>query len=326
MRALLPLTFALSAGCSAGLGLTYTDPPVELGSADARFAADAAYGDDERNAFDLVHFPGTAAPTPLVVYIHGGGFLGGSKDELYDRYPEDLRELVAAGVAVASIEYRLLASDIDTEGVIKCLGDSRRALQYLRRHAASLNIDPDRVAVAGTSAGAGTALWLGTHDDMAEADSSDLVVAQSTRVRAVAVYETQATYDLVRWTTDIFDPFDLDLFQTAESFGLMQQLLNFYGITERDDLFSPAIEAYRADVDMLALLSSDDAPIWVENAVERQTFPLSSGALFHHPFHATAVVDAAGAVGVEAVAYVPELGIAPETDETAAAFLIRHLR
>lgn len=325
MRALFPLALALSVGCSSGLGLTYSDPPVEVG-ADARFAADVSYGDDERNGFDLVHFPGASEPTPLVVYIHGGGFLGGNKEELYDSYADDLRELAAAGVAVASIEYRLLEADVDTEGVIKCLGDSRRALQFLRRHAESLNIDPDRVAVAGTSAGAGTALWLGTRDDMAEPDSSDLVLAQSTRVRAVAVYETQATYDLVRWTTDIFQPFDLDLFETAESFGLMQQLLNFYGITESDDLFSPAIEAYRADVDMLALLTADDAPIWVENSVERGTFPLSSGALFHHPFHATAVVAAADTVGVEVVAYVPQLEIAPDSDETAAAFLIRQLQ
>ncbi len=326
MRALLLLTLALSVGCSAGLGLTYTDPPVDLPSDEARFAADVSYGEDERNVFDLVHFPLADAPTPLVIYVHGGAFLGGQKEELYTSYEAELDALVAAGVAVATIEYRLLEEDVDTEGVIKCLGDSRYALQYLRRHAESLTIDPERVAMAGTSAGAGTALWLGTHDEMAVAGSSDLVLEESTRLSAVAVWETQATYDLVRWTDDVFAPFDLDLFGTAESFGLMQQLLNFYGITEREALFSAEIEAYRDDVDMLDLISSDDAPIWVQNAVERETFPLSSGALFHHPFHATAVIAVADAAGVEVVARVPQLEIAPDPNETAAAFLIRHLQ
>jgi len=325
VRTLLALSIALAVGCGSSFEITYSDPPVDLPSTEARFATGLSYGEHQRNGFDLIHFPLASSPTPLVIYIHGGGFAGGDRTELYTSYEADLVELVAAGFAVASIEYRLLDPDVDTEGVIKSLSDSRRALQYLRFHAESLNIDPERVGLAGTSAGAGTALWLGTADEMAASGSADLVLEQSSRVSAVALYETQATYDLVRWTDDVFEPFNLDLFATAESFGLMQRLLNFYGITQPDDLFTPPIEAYRASVDMLALLSTGDASIWIDNSIERATFPLSSGALFHHPFHATAIIDAAGAVGVEVVATVPRLEIAPDPQETAAAFLIRHL-
>jgi para-nitrobenzyl esterase len=315
----------LSVAACGGLPLTYTDPPVELPREDARFADGVRYDDKDRTLLDLVHFPTASAPTALAVFIHGGGFQGGERQELYTSRVEDLIELVDAGVAVASIEYTLLDPDIDEEGVIKCLSDSRRAVQFLRHHADSLNLDPDRVGVFGVSAGAGTSLWLATHDDMADPDAADPILAQSTRVSAAAVYETQATYDMVRWTDDVFETFNLDLFQTAESFGLSQRLLNFYGIQDLDDLFSPAIEAYRAEVDMLGLMTSDDPPFWVRNDVERETFPLSVSALFHHPLHASTLIEAAQVAGVTFVADVPRLGIEPDPEETAAAFLIRHL-
>jgi hypothetical protein len=313
-------------GCgSQGLELEYSDPPVDVGSADAQFSADNSYAEKERTVYDIVHFPDSDTPTPLVIYIHGGGFLGGEKEELYNTYSAELQALVQGGAAVATIEYTLLEEDVDTEGVIKCLSDSRYALQYFRHHAEHLNIDPERVALAGTSAGAGTSLWLAFHDDMADSAAEDPVLAESTRVRAAAVWETQATYDLPRWTDDIFDEFGLDLFGTAEQFGLMQQLLNFYGITEREDLESPDIIAYRENVDMLDLMDGTDAPFWVRNEFEAKTFPISSGALFHHPFHARALVDAAVAVQLENVPYIPKIEVAPGTDESASAFLLRHL-
>lgn len=324
MRTLLPLSLLLAVACDgSSFEIEYSESPVELSDDSARFATGLSYGEEERNGFDLVHFPEADSPTPLVIYIHGGGFQGGDRTELYEDYPELLQELVGERVAVASIEYRLLDPDIDTEGVIKCLSDSKRALQYLRHHAEDLNLDPQRVGLAGTSAGAGTSLWLGTRDDMADSGASDPVLQQSTRVSAVALWETQATYDMVRWTDEIFEPFGLDLFATAEAMGLSQRLLNFYGVTQADDLFTPEIEQYRQDVDMLHWLSTGDAPIWIHQEWDNPTFPLSTGALFHHPFHARAVMDYALEANVEVHAYVPKIEIEPEEPESAAAFLLR---
>ncbi|TVQ93222.1 MAG: alpha/beta hydrolase [Deltaproteobacteria bacterium] len=324
MRTILAL-LSLGACSSVGMELTYSDPPVELRAEGVRFAADLSYADQGRNDFDLAHFPDADEPTPLVIYIHGGGFQGGERTELYDDYPELIQDLTAEGVAVATIEYRLLDPDIDTEGVIKCLSDSQRALQYLRHHADDFHINPNRVALAGTSAGAGTSLWLGTREDLADPGSDDLIAQQSTRVSAVALWETQATYDLPRWTDEIFEPFDLDLFQTAEGFGLSQRLLNFYGITDADDLFSAEIEAYRLEVDMLEWMSSDDPPVWIHQEWDNATFPVSAGALFHHPFHARTVMEYAVEADLEVHAYIPKVDIEPDDEESAAAFLLRHL-
>ena len=55
-----------------------------------------------------------------------------------------LQQTVLGGVAYASLNYRLLA-EVDKEGVIKPLTDCKRALQFIRYHAAELNIDPVRL-------------------------------------------------------------------------------------------------------------------------------------------------------------------------------------
>jgi acetyl esterase/lipase len=78
-------------------------------------------------------------------------------------------------VAYASIDYRLL-QELDTEGVIKPLSDSTRCVQFIRYHAEQLNVDPERIILMGGSAGAGTSLWIGFNDDMADPDSDDPVL------------------------------------------------------------------------------------------------------------------------------------------------------
>ncbi|MCE2862652.1 MAG: sulfatase-like hydrolase/transferase [Opitutaceae bacterium] len=109
-----------------------------------------------------------ATPLPLVVWVHGGGWSKGSKEN------PPLAWLAAEGYAVASINYRLswLArwpAQID---------DVRAALRWLRVHAAKHGLDPDRIAVAGGSAGAHLAAFAGTQPPPAGE-------AVSSRVRAV---------------------------------------------------------------------------------------------------------------------------------------------
>ncbi|MCA9713005.1 MAG: hypothetical protein KDK70_44685, partial [Myxococcales bacterium] len=163
--------------------------------------------------------------------------------------------LLEAGIAFATINYRLL-EEVDDEGVAKPLGDSRRCLQFMRYHAESLNLDKAAIAAVGSSAGAGSSLWLGTHDDMADPRSPDPVLRESSRVRAVGIVETQATYDLLRWETKIFASYGFTL-ELAVQLGLEQRLLSFYGIDSIDQIEGdPAIVAYRADVDMLGLMDA----------------------------------------------------------------------
>lgn len=150
MHRTLLLAFAL-AGCAEApepLNLTPSEAPFAL-EAGATFYSDVAYGDDERQVLDLFVPEGTG-PFPIVFEVHGGGFVGGDEDALYEieEGRAGIEEALAAGAAFANVEYRVL-DEVDDEGVIKSLGDSRYALQFLRWHAEELGLDGAHVVGRG---------------------------------------------------------------------------------------------------------------------------------------------------------------------------------
>ncbi|MFD7732261.1 alpha/beta hydrolase fold domain-containing protein [Kitasatospora phosalacinea] len=99
-----------------------------------------------------LHVPAGEGPFPVVVWLHGGAFREGDRRYLPDtlRPGSVFEALVAAGVAVATVDYRLSG-----EAVFPAqLDDVTAALRYLRRYADELGLDVDRLGVWGESAGA----------------------------------------------------------------------------------------------------------------------------------------------------------------------------
>ncbi|PSR82495.1 lipase/esterase [Coniella lustricola] len=90
---------------------------------------------------------------PLIVYIHGGAFMFGSKES----HLIPTRVLSQHGYAVASLDYRLSGDAIFPAAVEDC----KAAVRWLRAHAAQYNLDTDRVVAWGESAGAHQASMLG---------------------------------------------------------------------------------------------------------------------------------------------------------------------
>lgn len=92
-----------------------------------------------------------AAPKPLVIYVHGGGWVGGhtrAAGALAD-FPKVLASLAAEGFVVASVEYRLSGE----ARFPAQLDDMRAAIRFLKANAGKYGIDPGRVAIWGGSAG-----------------------------------------------------------------------------------------------------------------------------------------------------------------------------
>ncbi|QEG40882.1 alpha/beta hydrolase [Roseimaritima ulvae] len=203
--------------------------------------ADIAYGNHPKQRFDLWLAADATEPTPLVIYIHGGGFRGGDKSSAN---PGHVQAFLDAGVSFAAMNYRL--SDSGPYPIM--MHDAARGLQTLRHRAEEWNIDPQRIACFGGSAGAGISLWLAFHDDLADPDSSDPIARQSTRILAAATAGGQSTYDMHTYR-EWFDVPDLPM-HTA--------LPAFYGIESEEDLNKPEVKALMKDASPISHLSKDD--------------------------------------------------------------------
>lgn len=158
------------------------------------------YGVHPRQVMDFWKAPSTK-PTPVVFHIHGGGWGAGSKGAV-----RGTAAFLAAGISVVSINYRYTWQAIGDgikPPVSAPLHDAARALQFVRSKAEEWNIDKQRIAATGTSAGACSSLWLAFHDDMADPKSTDPIARESTRLFCAAVDSAQTSMDpqqMVEWT------------------------------------------------------------------------------------------------------------------------------
>ncbi len=148
--------------------------------------ANVSYGAHDANVLDFWQAKGDG-PRPLLVYIHGGGWVGGDKKRNVNQIIPFLNE----GISYAAINYRLTG-----EAPLPApVHDAARAIQFIRSKATEWNIDPTRIALTGGSAGACTSMWILLHDDLADPNSEDPVLRESTRVTAAAVAGGQTSID-----------------------------------------------------------------------------------------------------------------------------------
>ena len=302
--------------------------PIKTGI-QCKFYSNVPYGGEQRNVFDL-WVPATGDAKALVIYIHGGGFTGGEKTAAWDSPskfgigPSQIKECLMKNVAFASINYSLLSEE-ENRGVLKCLNDSRRALQYLRFYSKDFGFNGQYIGLSGSSAGAGTALWLAFHDDMAVHSSHDPILEVSTRVTAVAVQETQSTYDIYRWVDDVFPEgkFSID---KAKKTTLGKRLLKFYGASDYTQLESEEFKEYRREVDMLFMISSDDPPLYV---LSKRAFNPEKenkvGNLLHSPYHAVALRKMCEEQKVYHEVYIADEDKSLSLNQTILSFLLDQL-
>lgn len=114
-------------------------------------------------------------PLPLIVWIHGGAWLGGSKNGT------PAMGQLRRGYAVASINYRLSQEAIFPAQIHDC----KAAIRWLRAHAKEYNLDPKRIGVWGSSAGGHLVALVGTSGDVKELEGDEGNLDQSSRAQAV---------------------------------------------------------------------------------------------------------------------------------------------
>jgi acetyl esterase/lipase len=132
-------------------------------------------GGHERNKLDL-YLPAKAdGLLPLILWVHGGAWQGGTKDN-----PPAL-PFLSRGYAVASINYRL-SQHAQFPAQIE---DCKAAIRWLRAHAKTYNLDPDRIGVWGASAGGHLVALLGTTGTIKELEGNGGNGDQSSRVQCV---------------------------------------------------------------------------------------------------------------------------------------------
>jgi acetyl esterase/lipase len=149
-------------------------PPIPEGVKVERDLEYAKVGDTAL-LLDLYRPESSGAPLPLVVWVHGGAWRGGSKD-VCPAVP-----LSGRGYVVASINYRLTGVATFPAQIEDC----RAAIRWLRAHASKYNLDPRRVGVWGGSAGGHLVALLGTSGDVSKWDTVGGNTDQSARVQAV---------------------------------------------------------------------------------------------------------------------------------------------
>jgi len=148
--------------------------------------------------------PGKAL-APLVIWVHGGGFMVGDKHSMprrnfgpppkpvgpmgpYQVQVPDVAALIARGYAVVSLNYRLGTSMY--AAAIPAVQDGKAAVRFLRANAAKYHLDPGKFAVWGNSAGGYMGAMLGVTGDQPSAfDDPSLGNADvSSAVQAVVVW------------------------------------------------------------------------------------------------------------------------------------------
>jgi len=120
------------------------------------------------------------APRPAVLLIHGGAWVVGRRHQLFWL----ARMFAEQGVVAASMDYRKLPQ----YGFPECVEDAKAAVRWLRLNADRYQIDPERIAVSGHSAGGYISVMLGSTAGEATLEGTENPGARSDVQAAVSVY------------------------------------------------------------------------------------------------------------------------------------------
>jgi acetyl esterase/lipase len=252
-------------------------------------------GGHERQKLDLYLPPQEegSAPLPLIIWVHGGAWLGGNKNNC------PAAQLLKYGFAAASINYRLSQHAIFPAQIEDC----KAAVRYLRANAGQYNIDPNRIGVWGASAGGHLVALLGTTSDVNDFDKGPNLQFSS-KVQAVC---------------DFFGPTDFT------------KMSGFESIMDHDASDAPEAKLIGGPVqenkeackraNPITYISKDDPPFLICHGDKDNLVPHNQSVLLN---------EALKKAGVDVTFHTVEGGghgfRDPEVDKMVLEFFTKHLK
>lgn len=256
--------------------------------------SNVSYGPDPRNVLDFWVASGDG-PRPLLVYVHGGGWLTGDKSL---KGPA-IQPFLDKGISFAAINYRLTPEHPLPAPVY----DAARAIQFLRSKAGSWNIDTTHIALTGPSAGACTAMWLLLHDDLADAHATDPILRESTRVCAASVSVGQTSIDpavIEGWL--------------GPNVLLHPMIANAVGESDIANVLKARDKYSRLFVEFSPInhVDSNDPPLFMTCSAEMDLPSRDAGHGIHHPVYGVKLKEKSDLVGHDCHLVIPGSSESPK--------------
>lgn len=204
---------------------------------------DISYAPGPRQVLDV--FPATKPGAPILIWIHGGYWRALSKDH----YTNIVPPVLAAGAAVVLVGYDLCP----TVTMAQLLAETRAALDWVRGHAADMRGDPDRLILAGNSAGAHICAMALQYDGPDKSDAREAI-------RAAALIT--GIYDL---TPVPRIPVQQEVKLTADDVGK----------------FSPLLLPIRSKAPCLVAVGADEPDLWIAQSRDYHAKLEAAGVASH---------------------------------------------
>jgi acetyl esterase/lipase len=276
----------------------FAQQPLKL-PAGTRAERNLEYGPHERNKLDL-YVPKADKPLPLIIWVHGGAWQGGSKDG-----NNPALRFLDRGYAVAAINYRLSQHARFPAQIEDC----KAAVRYLRVNAEKHGLHPDRFAAWGSSAGGHLVALLGTSGDVKELEGDGGNPKASSRVQAVC---------------DFYGPTDLTRMQ-EQSKGKGKIDHDAADAPEAKLIGGPVQENKEkaAKANPITYVTKDDPPILILHGDQDVLVPPGQSELLHEALKKAGVESTL--IVVPGVGHDGRVG-AGENADKIAAFFEKHLK
>ena len=300
------LVIISAAGCSA-ISSVMPGGTAKFASVDPSYKDLPYAAGSEAQKLDLYIPTSGTGPYPVVIMVHGGGFMFGDKADGAGLTGVD--QLLAAGYSVASINYRLSAEAIYPAQIY----DAKASVRFLRANAEKYNLDAEHIGAWGASAGGNLVSLLGTTCGVKELEGDLGSADQSSCVQAVV---------------DWFGP--IDFLKMDEQFAGTSCAQNHNAASSPESKLLGAeiqtVPDLAATANPMNYIDASDAPFLIENGTADCNIPPIQNKNFADALSAAIGADKVTYVSLEGAAHGGSQFETGENLQLVISFLDQHLK